>query len=549
MKGAKLFAQCLVQQGVEYIFGIPGAKIDALFDALLDTPIKVIVCHHEQNAAFMAAAYGRLTGKPGVALVTSGPGVSNLVTGLLTATTEGDPIVAIGGNVPRAMKLKQSHQGTDNVLLTSAAAKSSIELVMADNIPEVIDNAFRLAVAPRAGAVFISIPQDVLTEETSMQQLSSPSCIRLGAAPQAAIESAAKQIQQAKKPVFLLGLEATRPENTQAIRALLKKTHIAAVNTYQAAGTISKELMDCFVGRVGLFKNQPGDELLDSADLVITVGYGSVEYDPEIWNAKSSQKQIIHIDYIPASIHSTYVPSIEVLGDIATSLQQISILLPARSEVLQSASVKTLQERLQKNIHAKYTQRGSLIHPLHFIESLRKIVNDQTMVISDIGTHYMWLAQHFFTNSPHHLLFSNGQQTLGVALPWAIATKMIFPDRKVISISGDGGFYFSAMELETAVRLNLHFVHCVWCDGTYDMVRQQQLIKYKRDSAVHFGPIDHIKFAESFGAKGLKITHPDELLPLLNKAFSLPGPVIVEIPIDYADNAHLFKTIYQDIGH
>ncbi|NGX48056.1 MAG: Acetolactate synthase [Chlamydiae bacterium] len=545
--GAKLLADCLVKQNVKYIFGIPGAKIDALFDALIDTPIEVIVCHHEQNAAFIAAAYGRLTGNPGVVLVTSGPGVSNLLTGLLTATTEGDPIVALGGNVSRFMKLKESHQSTNNVQLTKAATKKSMEITAGENIPEVIENAFRLAKAPRSGAVFVSIPQDLLSEEVKATPISPPPQIELGPASTANIEETAKLLDAAKNPVFLLGLEASRPKNTEAIRRLLQKTKIAVVSTYQAAGVISRELLDCFVGRVGLFKNQPGDKLLDDADLVITIGYSPVEYDPEVWNLKNAKK-IIHIDYKPASIHSAYIPSIEDIGEIAPTLDAISSKLKERKEILNAQKVQKLQKELSEKIEAR-VDSGPLMHPLQFIHDLRKCLDDEAIVISDVGTHYMWLARYFLSFEPHRLLFSNGQQTLGIALPWAIAAKMLHPKSKVISISGDGGFLFSAMELETAVRLKLNFVHCIWCDGAYDMVRQQQLLKYHRETAVSFGPIDHVQFAESFGATGFRVNQPEEFLPLLEKAFSIEGPTILEIPIDYSHNKPLFEIVSEGLGN
>ena len=545
MRGAELFAKCLVEQGVEIIFGIPGAKIDALFNALLDTPIKVVLCRHEQNAAFMAGIYGRLTGKSGVVLVTSGPGVTNLITGLLTATTEGDPIVAIGGAVPRAMKHKESHQNADNIKLTEGATKMSVEVPLAENIPEIIDNAFRTAISPRSGAVFISIPQDVLTETANLKIHKKLSAVNLGTAPHASIEKAAVWIKAAKNPVLLLGMEASRAENTKAIRELLLKTRLATVNTYQAAGVLTRELLDCFVGRVGFFKNQPGDELLNEADLVIAIGFSAVEYDPEEWNARS-EKKIIHIDYNAADIHNTYIPALEILGDIASNLQEIKNLLPPRKQVAELAKVQKLQSKLQEKATSGSQKSGPLIHPLRFISDLRKAIDDETIVISDIGTHYIWLARYFFTYNPHHLLFSNGQLTLGVALPWALAAKLVHPKSKVISISGDGGFLFSAMELETAVREKAPLVHCVWCDGTFDMVRQQELLKYNRESAVRFGPVDLVKYAESFGAKGFRVNHPDELLPILQKAFSLDIPVIIEIPIDYSDNPALFKTVNEN---
>lgn len=546
--GAQLFAECLVNQGVEVIFGIPGAKIDALFDALIDTPIKVILCRHEQNAAFMAAAMGRLTGKPGVVLVTSGPGVSNLVTGMLTATTEGDPLVAIGGNVSRSMKLKESHQSSDNVRITEGATKKSVEIAMAENIPEVVENAFRLAQAPRAGATFISIPQDVLSEEVSDVPLSEPREVKLGAARKEEVAKAATLIQEAKKPVLLLGLEASRENNTHAIRTLLKKTPIPTVSMYQAAGVIPRDLLHCFVGRVGLFHNQPGDRLLEDADLVMTVGYSPVEYDPEIWN-KGGNKTLIDVDYQPTKIHTAYAPTLELVGDIEKTLTNLSEQLPARNEVPNAPAIQTLQNELIKRIEEGKDLGGEKIHPLRFIHDLRLVIDDQTTIACDIGTHYMWLARYFFSHAPHHLLFSNGQQTLGVALPWAMATRLVRPNEKIVSISGDGGFLFSATELETAVRENLSFVHCVWTDGSYDMVKQQQLLKYNRECAVSFGPVDLVQFAQSFGATGFRVSHSDELLPTLEKALKTKGPVLLDVPIDYSQNEELFKMCRNELSH
>ena len=548
-RGAELLVECLLKHGVEYIWGIPGAKIDAIFDALLDSPIKLILCRHEQNAAFIASAYGRITGKPGVVLVTSGPGISNLATGLLTATTEGDPVIAIGAGVSRAMKLKQSHQSADNLKLMEAVTKSRTEILMVENIPEVIDNAFRSAVAPRSGAVFLSIPQDVTLEHTSLTAFDIAPPMLHGPAPALYIEEAATLIKQANNPVLFLGLEASRPENAAQIRELLSKTKLPTIGTYQAAGVVSRDLEECFVGRVGLFKNQPGDVLLDGADLIITVGYDPVEYDPEIWNTKQ-HKNIIHIDYNPADIHAAYIPRMELIGQIASTLHELGRLIPVeKSKQHLPPLVTSLRQELLAKIAQGKTKSGELIHPLRFIHDLQQTIDDSVTVVSDIGTHHMWLARYFFSYNPHHLLFSNGQQTLGVGLPWAMAACYARPGTKVISISGDGGFLFSAMELETAVREKLHFVHFVWCDGSYNMVEEQQLLKYGRSSAVHFGAVDIVKYAESFGAHGFLIRHSDELIPLLHKAMALEGPVLVQVNMDYSDNPQLFETLHPGLMH
>lgn len=558
--GATLFAACLVNQGVKQIFAIPGAKIDALFNALEDTDIELILCRHEQNAVFMAAAYGRLTGSPGVVLVTSGPGVSNLTTGLLTATTEGDPVIAIGGNVARSMRFKQSHQSADNAELLKQVTKSSIEILVPHNIPEVIENAFRLSMKPRSGGCFISLPQDVLNESTSVQPLDKTPTIfsearnslYLQSSVTAASSIVASKITEAKCPVLLLGEEASRYDVTEAVRSLLRHHEISCVGTYQAAGCISKELLHLFAGRVGLFRNQPGDELLSKSDLIITVGYNPVEYDPEVWHTDMT-KPIIHIDYNPCDVHLTYMPVIECLGDIALNLKQIQAMLPKKSNLYNQSYIDAQRNKIKQELVLDKNASGPLIHPLRFIRELREAITDNTLVISDIGSHYMWLARYLWVYEPRRLLFSNGQQTLGVALPWAIGAHFMSMGSKsidnIISISGDGGFLFSAMELETAVRVGANFTHFVWCDGSYNMVKEQQLMKYNRASAVDFGYVDITKFAESFGAHGFLLDKADNLGAILHEANSIKGPVLVEVPIDYSDNANLFKDLYEDVGH
>ncbi|OGT31456.1 MAG: acetolactate synthase [Gammaproteobacteria bacterium RIFCSPHIGHO2_12_FULL_35_23] len=548
--GAKLLVDCLLKHGVKTVFGIPGAKVDAVFNELknVEDKIHLVVCRHEQNAAFMAAIHGRLTGKPGVVIVTSGPGVTNLTTGLLTATSEGDPVIAIGANVSRAMRLKHTHQGLENANLMTFVSKSSVEVLVPESIPEAIENAFRTACEEPGGAAFISLPQDVLTAPTTIQANPPIPQIELGTAPLSLLEKAAQLINSAKKPILLLGMYASKEQNAKVIRELLHEIKFPCVGTFQAAGIISKNLVDCFIGRVGLFKNQPGDIALDAADVVITVGYNPVEYDPETWNAHNSNKKIISINSAPAEIHATFLPSLELIGDIAQNIKALAKYLKPRTELL-GQDIISLQQKLLTKIDSGKSKQGKLIHPLRFIYDLTQCVDDKTTVISDIGTHYMWLARYFFCYEPRHLLFSNGQQTLGVALPWAISTRMIRPDNKIISISGDGGFLFSATELETAVREKCPFVHCVWRDGAYNMVLEQEVMKYKQASGVYFGKVDLVKFAESFGAKGYAVQNSEELLPTLQQALTEKVPVLIDIPIDYSDNPELFAATNQNIGN
>ncbi|MGJ8729630.1 acetolactate synthase AlsS [Listeria aquatica] len=545
--GADLVVDSLINQGVTHVFGIPGAKIDKVFDIMEERGPELIVSRHEQNAAFMAAAVGRLTGKPGVVLVTSGPGASNLATGLVTATSEGDPVVALAGNVGRQDRLKRTHQSMDNAALFKSITKYSEEVVDAKNIPEALSNAFRAAEEPRQGGAFVSLPQDIVTEEQvpakAIRSLARP---KTGPATKEQVAKLITRLKKAKLPVLLLGMRASSPEVTASIRRLLQKTSIPVVETFQAAGVISRELESNFFGRVGLFRNQPGDILLSKADLVITVGYDPIEYEPKAWNA-SSDRTIVHIDDFIAEIDHYYQPVTELVGNISLTLDRIN----AKFDGLELGET---EQEILRGLHEKLEQRDipsepdetNLVHPLSVIESLRSKIDDDVTVTVDVGSHYIWMARHFRSYEPRRLLFSNGMQTLGVALPWGIAAGLVRPGEKVVSISGDGGFLFSAMELETAVRLRIPIVHLIWNDGSYDMVAFQQRMKYGKEAAVRFGGVDFVKYAESFGAKGLRVERPEELDTVLTEALQSEGPVVVDIPIDYRENIKLGESLLPD---
>lgn len=297
---------------------------------------------------------------------------------------------------------------------------------------------------------------------------------------------------------------------------------------------------------MGLFDNQPGDQLLKAADCILTVGFNPAEYDPEVWHTGSAD--IFHLDSQACSIRSAYNPSLECIGDIAKSLDQLKSFLPACSQPKNAADIKQLQASVLTHYQTGRGYHGLPVHPLRFIYELRETLDDQAIVISDVGSHYMWLARYFWSFEPRHLLFSNGQQTLGVALPWAIGAFLANPKQQIISISGDGGFLFSAMEMETAVRLQANFIHFVWCDGHYDMVKEQQEMKYQRETAVKFGHVDLVCYAEAFGATGIRLEDPSEIAGIIN-SHRAAGPVLVEVPIDYSNNASLFAAVQKQIGN
>jgi acetolactate synthase I/II/III large subunit len=547
--GAKLVVSALEAQGVTHVFGIPGAKIDAVFDSLVDSKIKTVVCRHEQNAAFIAGGIGRMTGKAGVAIATSGPGVSNLVTGLATANSEGDPVVALGGAVPAAEALKQVHQTMDAVSILKPVTKFSATVGASDQLSEVMINAFRAAESGRPGASYVNLTMDVMTAACTHEPLPAPAFSGLGPADGAAIKEAARLTNAASNPVVLLGMLASKPTNTKALETFVGKANLPVVGTFQAVGAGGAMLFDNFGGRVGQLANQPADRLLDTADLVITVGYDPIEYWPSLWNGKR-KRRIIHIDVLPTDLDNCYSPNVELTGDIAQTLDALTRQIQRAGMPALSSHILDMIQAERHILNKEAALRGGTpIHPLRLVHELQQFVGSDTTVCLDMGSFHLWIARHLYSFTPRRAIITNGQQTLGVALPWGIAASVVRPAEKILSISGDGGFLFSAMELETAVRLKANLVHMVWIDGTYDMVAVQEKAKYGRTSGIDFGPIDYVKYAEAFGAKGLMIKTPEEIVPVLKKAFEIQGPVIVGVHVDYRDNHKLFEMVSGDSFH
>ncbi|HGF8354817.1 TPA: acetolactate synthase AlsS [Enterococcus faecium] len=545
-QGSKSVVESLINHHVDYVFGIPGAKIDGVFNELEDQGPELIVTRHEQNAAFMAQAIGRITGEPGVVIATSGPGASNLATGLVTATAEGDPVLAIAGQVKRSDLLKLTHQSMDNAALFQPITKYSAEIQDPETISEVIANAYRMAKSSKKGASFISIPQDVVDASVQGNVIKPLSDPKLGSASADDIRYLAERIREAKLPVLLVGMRGSSEKETLAIRQLVEKTALPVVETFQAAGVISRELEAHFFGRVGLFRNQPGDMLLKRSDLVIAIGYDPIEYEARNWNAEKDAR-IIVIDEAPAEIDPFMQPERELIGDISATLDLLTGSLEPQ-QVSEDAKeyLASLQAKLTERDIVQSKGEAGILHPLEVINTLQSKVTDDMTVTVDVGSHYIWMARHFRSYEPRHLLFSNGMQTLGVALPWAISAALVRPNTQIVSVSGDGGFLFSAQDLETAVRKKLNIVHLIWNDGHYNMVEFQEKMKYQRASGVDFGPVDFVKYAEAFGAKGIRATSVEELEKALEEGFATEGPVIIDIPIDYRDNEKLGETILPD---
>ncbi|KAJ0307516.1 hypothetical protein COL5a_000370 [Colletotrichum fioriniae] len=546
----------LVAAGVKHIFGVPGAKIDSVFNALIDRPeIQLVVCRHEQNAAFIAGAIGKITGRPGVCIATSGPGTSNLVTGLVTANDEGAPVVAIVGDVKRVQAAKKTHQSLRGVQLLEPVTKKTTGAVHPDQVSEIMLDAFRTATAYPQGATAISLPIDIMTvgTKTSIPALPSSAFIppQYGTSPSASLSRAAAMIQNAKFPVLFLGSRAATPDAVEAVHSFLRKHPIPVVETFQAAGSISQELAHLFYGRIGLFRNQPGDKLLSQADLVIVAGYDQSEYDADAWH-KSQSLEILHLDWIPADYGAFYNPKLELVGAIAANVKALGDILanvsrPQESEI--AKAIFTEFHAWEQSPQALGQTGDGPVHPLYFIKLMQGLLPPSTTLASDVGSMYIWLSRFYFAYSPKSFLVSNVQQTLGVALPWAIGASLVQEppcSKKVVSISGDGGFLYSGQELVTAVKQGCNITHFIWNDGKYNMVEFQEVDKYGRSSGVDLGGVDFVKYAEAFGAKGLRVSRSSELDAVMREALSYQGVCIVDVEIDYSHNHELMKNVIQD---
>jgi len=551
VRSAQKIVDVLTAQGVEYIFGVPGAKIDAVYDALVDGGPQLVVCRHEQNAAFMAGAIGRLTSIPGVVLVTSGPGTTNLATGLLTANTEQDPVVALCGAVRREDRLKRTHQSMDAAAMLKTVTKFTGEINDPDNAAETTIGAFRAAVSEPRGAAAVVLPADVLAAPTTAGITARLPIPPLAAAPATAIGEASELIRAARRPALLVGSRGADPDSCQALRALIAATGLPVVETFQAAGVVSRALEDHFLGRVGLFRNQPGDVILAHADVLIAIGYDAVEYDPVQWNGdpKLQGRTVVHIDSVPADIDNNYQPTLELLGNVAATLTALTDNLAGLTLTGDYRAEIAAQRKALADIDTAAladTPAGPGLNPVAVVLRLREELDDTATITCDIGSVYIFMARHFRVYEPRRLLFSNGQQTLGVALPWAMAACLVRPGTPVVSVSGDGGFLFSAQELETATRLGLKFTHIILRDNSYDMVAFQEFLKYGRTSGVQLADYDIVSYAAAFGARGYRVKTLDEFISTVRQALAEEGPSLIDVPVDYSRNTDLAAHLHDD---
>ena len=537
MKASDLIVQCLENEGVRYVFGLPGEEILDILDSFLGSPITFIPTRHEQGAAFMADAYGRLTGRAGVCLSTLGPGATNLATGVADANLDRAPLVAITGQAARDRIHKESHQHVDIIEHLRPLTKWNTRLETATVIPEVIRKAFKLAESEKPGACHIEVPEDVAAESVEGTPLSTVRA-RRPSPDRPALQAAARLVEEASHPLIFAGNGVIRGGASRELRELARTHGIPVVHTFMAKGSMPSDDDLCLLS-AGLQARDYVSYGFDKADLIITVGYDPVEYAPKFWNP-DRKKPIIHIDFTPAEVDSFYQPVVEVVADVREALELLNDMVKGEKD---PSPYLELRRLILKDLEEGAEDQTFPLKPQHILRELRARMGREDILISDVGTHKLWIARTFPAYEPNTVLISNGLAAMGFALPAAIAAKLVHPERKVVAVSGDGGFLMNCQELETARRLGLAVVNVIFRDGGYNLIQWKQQTHLGRETGVTFGNPDFVALAEAFGAKGYPVESPRELGPALAQALAEPGPSIVDVPVDYGENAKLTERL------
>jgi acetolactate synthase-1/2/3 large subunit len=532
MNTAELLVRCLENEGVQYVFGVPGEENLHILEALEPSAIQFITTRHEQGAAFMADVYGRLTGRAGVCLSTLGPGATNLMTGVADANLDGAPLVAITGQVGTDRMHIESHQYLDLVALFAPITKWNAQIVRPSITAEVVRKAFKIAQGEKPGATHIDLPENIAEMAVSGEPL-PPKCLEKTFASFQSIEHAAALITQAQYPLILLGNGAIRSHASDAVTEFATRLNIPVANTFMGKGAFPYT-HPLALWAVGLQIRDYVSCGFDRADLVIAIGYDLIEYSPKRWNPHGTIP-IVHIGATPAEIDSSYVPAAEVVGDIADSLEEI--LKRTQRTNSANAHAKTLRADIQATYEHYAYDPEFPIKPQKLIYDLRQVMGVDDIVISDVGAHKMWIARHYHCDRPNTCLISNGFAAMGIAIPGALAAKLVYPDRKVVAVTGDGGFLMNCQELETALRVGTAFVTLIFNDCGYGLIDWKQYQNFGHTSAVNrFGNPDFVKFAESFGLKGYRIESAEEIVPVLKTALDQTVPAVIDCPIDYREN-------------
>ena len=533
---AKLVVRCLENEGIRYVFGIPGEENIHFIDALTESSIRFILVHHEQAASFMAEMYGRVTGKAGVCSATLGPGAINLLLGTADAYTDSVPLVAISAQVGLYRQYKETHQFVDLVSMFKPVTKWAVEMKVPSAVPEMVRKAFKVAQTERPGSCYLGIPQDLeeMSVSPSLQPL-IPSQVYDSAPSPLQISRAAKVLEAAKSPIVLAGHGAARDNAQDALIRFSEHLHIPVATTFMGKGTFPDKHPNA-LGTVGFMRRDYVNFGFDLADVLICVGYDLQEFDPIRINPKSDKK-IIHISRYPAEVDVHYPVAVGIEGDISMTLDELAKeVRPKEGLKVENCKIVDL---LRGELEEGARDSSFPVKPQRIVSDTRLALGESDIVLVDTGALKMWMARLYPTYKPNTCLVSNGLSTMAFALPGAIAVKLAYPERKVLAASGDGGFLMLGSELATAVREHVPIVVLIWEDQSYGLIKWKMDLELGRHSSVDFHTPDFVKYAESFGAKGYRINRTEELLPTLKYALEDDAVSVITCPVDYSQNIEL----------
>ena len=543
MKASDLLVRCLEEEGIEYIFGVPGEEnADFMMSLEQSEKIRFVLTRHEQGAAFMAEIYGRLTGNPAGALGTLGPGATNLITGVADSNMDRAPMLVLTGQGSTDRLHKESHQIMDVVSMFRPVTKWATSIVNPDTIPEIVRKAVRLARTEKPGAVHVELPEDVAEAESTAEPL-EPRRFRRAVPDDKIVDRAFAALAESNRPVIIAGNGCIRRRASKQLRILCEQTGIGVISTFMAKGCVDMDEDYCLY-TVGLGSKDRIAQVIDDADLVITLGFDMVEYHPQLWNPHGD-KRIIHADFLAAEIDEYYHPETEVIGDLAHALWMLNERIKATPGLeFDMSRQRTVRAEMAADFaeHKDDRTEGS-IRPQKALWDAREVMGPHDILLSDVGAHKMWIARHYQCHEPNTCLIPNGFCSMGFALPGAIAANLVHPDRRVLGIAGDAGFLMNVQEMETARRLNSDITMMVWEDNEYGLIAWKQETHFGRHTELSFGNPDWLKLADSFGWNGHYVTASADLASTLDQALGESGPSLVVIPIDYRENALLTKKL------
>jgi acetolactate synthase-1/2/3 large subunit len=533
---AQLLVRCLENEGVEYVFGIPGEENIHLVDAFAGSSIRFILVRHEQGASFMADIYGRLTGRAGVCMATLGPGAINLLLGTTDATTDSAPLVALSAQVGLNRIYKESHQSVDLVSMFKPATKWADLILTADAIPEMVRSAFKLAQTERPGAVYLALPQDI--EASPMPVEARPlaiNVVRDSSPSPTQIARALDVLRAAKRPIILAGHGAVRGQARDALVRCAEQLHIPVATTFMGKGVFPDQHASA-LGTMGFMRHDYVNFGFDEADVIVCVGYDLQEIDPVAINP-TGDKQILHIHRYPAHVDAHYHVAVGLQGNIAETLDALTQQMQERPG-LTPTGVK-IRRLLQEELEKGRNDDSYPVKPQRLVADIRAAMGESDIALVDTGALKMWMARLYPTYQPNTCIISNGLSTMAFAVPGAIAARLAEPQRKVLAVTGDAGFLMNSQELETAMRERISFTVLIWVDDAYGLIKWKMDMDLGHHAGVDFTNPDLVKYAESFGAKGYRIEAAADLLPTLKRALAEDTVSVVVCPVDYSENIKL----------